>query len=130
VSYHVIDPDDLDPMPDRDADAFSVSDAADLETLGMRLYVAAPGQMIPLAFHYHDEQEEAFYVVAGTLHVETPDRVYAVDPGQVFVAEPGSPHRAFNAEDATEPLRVLALGAPSVDDAHVYEGEVWNDRDV
>jgi uncharacterized cupin superfamily protein len=121
MGYHVVDPDSLDPFSDRPVDARSVSDAADLKNVGLRRYDAEPGQQLPLAYHYHDQQEEAFFVVEGTLHVETPDGEFVVDASEVFVAESSSPHRAFNPADATESVRVIAIGAPSVDDAHQYE---------
>ena len=122
MGYHVIDPAALDPIPDRPSDTRSISDAAGLTQLGMRLYHVDPGEDVPLSgLHYHDQQEEAFYVVDGELRVETPDEEYVVATGEVFVAEPGSPHRAFVAADATETATVVAVGAPSVDDAHSYE---------
>lgn len=31
-----------------------------------------PGEEVPLADHYHDEQEAVFYVTEGDPHVETP----------------------------------------------------------
>lgn len=34
---------------------------------------------------------------------------------------PGSPQRAFNPDSADGPVRVLAIGAPSVDDAQKYD---------
>ena len=121
MAYHVVDPDAIEPMPDRSATARSISDHVGLSVLGLRRYEAAPGEQVPLVYHYHDEQEEAFYVVAGELHVETPEREYVVPAGQVFVAEPGNPHRAFNPGDAEADVVVVAVGAPSVDDAHEYE---------
>lgn len=125
MSYHLIDPVDLDQWDDRPVDVRSLSAAAGLDgdesKLGLRVYEAAPGQQLPLAYHYHDEQVEAFYVLEGTLHVETPDREYVVAVDQALLVEPGSPQRAFNPADAEEPVRVLAIGAPSVDDAHQYE---------
>lgn len=121
MSYHVVDPDDLEPFSDRPVDARSISDAADMENVGLRRYDAKPGEQLPLAYHYHDEQEEAFYILEGTLHVETPGKEFVVEAGEVFVAEPTSPHRAFNPEDATDPVRVFAVGAPSVDDAEEYD---------
>lgn len=63
MGYHVVDPDSLDPFSDRPVDAPSVSDAADLKNVGLRRYDAEPGQQLPLAYHYHDQQEEAFFVV-------------------------------------------------------------------
>ncbi len=57
-----------------------VSEAAGMEQMGLRVYDVAPGEEIPLSgLHYHETQEEAFYVLEGELSVETPDRVYRVD---------------------------------------------------
>lgn len=122
MGYHLIDPADLDPEPDRPSEMRYVSEAAGMERMGLRIYRVEPGEEIPLSgLHYHDEQEEAFYVTDGVLSVETPDRVYRVDPGQFFVAEPKSPHRAYNDTDADGDVTVLGLGAPPVSDGHVYE---------
>ena len=123
VSYHVIDPDHLDPTPDRDADRRAIGESAGLENVALNVYTADPGQTVPLKYHYHDEQEEAFVVLEGTLHVETPETEYTADAGEVFVAEPGSPHRAFVPEDADSGVRVVAVGAPVVDDAHAYDAD-------
>jgi len=125
MGYHVVDPDALDQWDDRDVDVRSINAAAGLDyedaPLGLRTYEAAPGQQLPLVYHYHDEQVEAFYVLEGELHVETPDGEFVVGADEAFVVEPGSPHRAHNPADAGESVRVLAVGGPSVDDAHAYE---------
>ncbi|MFW5974459.1 MAG: cupin domain-containing protein, partial [Natrialbaceae archaeon] len=77
---------------------------------------------VPLSgLHYHDDQEEVFYVVDGTLSVETPDRVYTVEAGQFFVAKPDSPHRAHVAEDADGPAEVVGMGAPPQSDGHAVD---------
>lgn len=123
MGYHVIDPADLDPEPDRPSEMRYVSEAADLDNLGLRIYDVAPGEDIPLSgLHYHDRQEEAFYVVSGTLAVETPDRDYTVGAGRFFLAEPGSPHRAHVRDDAEANATVVGIGAPPVSDGHSYEG--------
>ncbi|MFB6169565.1 MAG: cupin domain-containing protein [Haloarculaceae archaeon] len=124
MGYHVIDPDDVEPAEGRPSETHYLSEAAGLEQLGVRLYRVDPGEQLPLSgMHYHDEQEEAFYAVSGTLHVETPEAEYTVEEGSLFTADPGSPHRAYNPDDAPGPITVLALGAPTgVDDAHAYEG--------
>ncbi len=125
MGYHHIDPDELDQWDDRPADVRSISAAAGLDyqdsKLGMRVYEADPGQQLPLGYHYHDEQVEAFYVLEGTLHVETPEGEFEIDADEAFVVEPGSPQRAFNPDDAAAPVRVIAVGAPTVDDGHMYE---------
>lgn len=122
MGYHVVDPGAIDPTPDRPCVQRRVSDAAGLSNVAIHRYEAEPGEGIPLAYHYHDEQEEAFYVVSGTLHVETPDGEFTVSEGQVFAVEPGNAHRAYNPTDAEEAIEVVAVGAPAdVDDAHPYE---------
>ncbi len=122
MGYHVVDPDDVEPMADRPSETRSISDAIGLENLGMRIYTVAPGEDIPIGgLHYHEQQEEVFYVVKGRIRVETPDREFVVERGQVFVAEPESPHRAFNGDDASETALVVAIGAPSVQDGHVLD---------
>jgi mannose-6-phosphate isomerase-like protein (cupin superfamily) len=127
MGYHVVDPTGLDQWDDRDVDVRSISAAVGLDyedaPLGLRTYEAAPGQQLPLAYHRHDEQVEVFYVLEGALHVETPDETFVVERDRAFVVEPGSPHRAHNPDDAEASVRVLAIGAPSVDDAHVYDPE-------
>ena len=125
MGYHLVDPDDLGQWDDRDTDVRSLSVAAGLDyqdsPLGMRVYELAPGEQSGLAYHYHDDQVEAFYVLDGTLHVETPDEEFVVEADQAFFVDPGSPQRAYNPADAADPVRILAIGAPSVDDAHQYD---------
>ena len=125
MSYHVVDPDEVEPMEGRSAAALPIGEAAGLERrhdkIGLRLYTAEPGEQLPTRYHYHDKQVEAFYVIEGPLHVETPDRVYVVETGETFVVEPGNPHRAFNPTIADERVRAFAVGAPSSDDAHAYD---------
>ncbi len=124
MGYQVLDPETIDPTPDRPCVHRSIDDAAGLSAVAMNVYEADPGEQLPLSYHYHDEQEEAFYVLSGTLSVETPEGVRSVEADEVFVADSDSPHRAYNADDAEGPVRVLAIGAPPVeDDAHPYEPE-------
>lgn len=125
MGYAIVDPSTVDPLPERPSDARPIcgvtSDEHPFEHLGIRLYVAHPGEQLPTVYHYNETQEEAFYVISGTLHVETPDRVYEVPSGKVFLVEPGHPHRAFNPEDAEDSIRVLAMGAPTGDRGIPYE---------
>lgn len=125
MGYHLVDAADLDQWDDRPTDVRSLSVAAGYEyqdsKLGLRVYELSPGEQSGLSYHYHDEQVEAFYVLDGTLHVETPDQEYVVKSDQALFVDPGSPQRAFNPESADGPVRVLAIGAPSVDDAQEYD---------
>jgi mannose-6-phosphate isomerase-like protein (cupin superfamily) len=125
MGYHLVDPDDLDQWDDRGTDVRSLSAAAGYDyqdsKLGLRVYELAPGEQSGLSYHFHDEQVEVFYVLDGTLHVETPDETYTVESDQALFVDPESPQRAFNPESAETATRVLAIGAPSVDDAHPYD---------
>lgn len=125
MGYFVVDPGELASLDGRPCETRALvgnrGTAADFEHLGVRLYEPDPGKQIPLKYHYHDEQEEAFYVLSGSMHVETPETEYVVDAGEVFLVEAGSPHRAFNPSDAPGPIRVLAVGAPTHDGGNLYE---------
>ena len=122
MAYHVVDPAELDPEPDRPSEMKYVSEAAGMENVCLRTYRIEPGEEVPLSrMHYHDEREEVFYVAAGTLSVEMPEDDFTVEAGQFFVAEPGSAHREHNADDATEDVEVIGVGAPPVSDGHAYE---------
>jgi uncharacterized cupin superfamily protein len=97
-----------------------VSGATGLERLAAHVYEVEPGEEIPLAYHYHDEQEEVFYVVEGRLHVETSEGEFAVPAGDAFVCEPESPQFAFVPEDG-EATTAFVVGAPAVDDVHPHD---------
>ncbi|WP_226012355.1 cupin domain-containing protein [Halomicrobium salinisoli] len=122
MGYHVVDPARLEPEPDRPSEMRYVSEAADMDRLGLRVYSVDPGEEIPLSgLHYHETQEEAFYVLEGVLSVETPEAEYRVEPDQFFVAQPESPHRAHVDDNADQPARVIGMGAPPMSDGHSVE---------
>ncbi|MFB6202253.1 MAG: cupin domain-containing protein [Halorhabdus sp.] len=122
MGYHRLDPDDVEPDEGRSATRRSLGSHLGLSKLGLNLYDIDPGEQAPLRYHYHTEQEEAFYVLEGELHVETEEGEYVVPAGEFFVAEPDHPHRAYNPADASGPVRTLAIGAPPVDD-HEFPDE-------
>jgi uncharacterized cupin superfamily protein len=122
MGYRVIDTEAVETVPDRPCTLRRLSEAADLQQVAINRFGAEPGEQVPLAYHYHDEQEEAFFVLSGTLHVETPEGEYVVPAGSLFAVDPGSPQRAYNPADADERVDLLAVGAPAVsDDAHAYD---------
>jgi len=122
MDYRVVDVESLEPEPDRPCECRKLADAAGLSSVAINRFRAAPGEQIPLAYHLHETQEEAFYVLSGTLTVETPEQSYEVPSGDLFAVAPGNPQRAYNPADATEDVVVLAIGAPAVDgDAVPYD---------
>lgn len=123
MGYHVLDPDGLEPTPDHPCDRRSITGAADLSTLAAAVYEISPGEQLPRRYHYHEQREELFYVLSGTLFVETPEEIREVAAGSVFVAEPKSPHRPHNPADADGPVRVLGVGAPRYDIGRPFDPE-------
>ena len=122
MGYHLLDTAAVAASDDRPCTMRRLAEPAGLDAMAINRFRAEPGEMLPLAYHYHDQQEEAFFVLSGTLSVETPERTYEVPEGSLFAVEPESPQRAFNPEDASEPVDVLAIGAPPASgDAHAYE---------
>ncbi|WP_226482155.1 cupin domain-containing protein [Natrinema amylolyticum] len=123
MEYSVVDPNDLERVDERPCDLRRLSEAAGMDNVAINRFDAEPGEQLPLAYHVHDTQEEAFLVLSGTLHVETPEGELEVPEGSMFAAQPNSPHRAYNPDDADESVSVVAIGAPSVDDVAPYEPE-------
>lgn len=123
MGYHVVDPEDIAPTADYPCDRRSITEAVGLATLAVAVYELVPGEQLPRTYHDHRQREEVFHVLAGRLHVETPETEYEVPSGSAFVAEPESPHRAFNPDSASESVRVLGIGAPRSDPAIPYEDE-------
>ncbi|MGQ4557545.1 cupin domain-containing protein [Halobellus sp. GM3] len=124
MGYAVVSDDAVEPVEGRPCELRRLSEAAGMENVAINRFRAEPGEQIPLAYHYHDEQEEAFYVLSGTAVIETPEETYRVESGSLFAATPGSPHRAHNPSDADEAVEVLAIGAPAVEgDANEYDPE-------
>ena len=123
MGYRVVDAEAAEPTPERPSEHRALSEPAGLSELAVNHFRAEPGEMLPLAYHYHDEQEEVFYVLSGTLSVETPDGTYEVPAGSLFAADPDSPHRAHNPAEADGAVEVLAVGAPVADDVHEYDPE-------
>ncbi|WP_058367598.1 cupin domain-containing protein [Haloparvum sedimenti] len=122
MGYRNVDADAVEPEPDRPSECRKLGGPAGLEAMAVNRFRAEPGEEIPLAYHYHDEQEEAFYVLDGTLWVETPEGTHEVPSDHLFAVDPGSPQRAHVPADADEAATVLAIGAPAVSgDAHAYD---------
>ena len=122
MGYRVARSEELEPSGDRDCDMRRLTEAAGLSNVAVNRFRPDPGQQLPLVYHYHDEQEEAFYVVEGRIEVETPEETYELAAGDLLAVDPGSPQRAYNPADADGPADVIAIGSPPVSgDAHKYE---------
>ncbi len=65
-----------------------------------RVFTLAPGDVIP--WHYHGESTDHYFVLRGTLTIETraPDSHYTLAIGERFKIASGTAHRISNAAAA------------------------------
>lgn len=122
MAYRTVSTEAQESMSGRPSELRRLTEAAGLDNVAINRYSAEPGEMLPLTYHYHEEQEEAFYVISGTIEIETPEGTFAVGTDELFAADAESPHRAYCPEDADGTAEVLAIGAPPASgDAVAYE---------
>ncbi|VTT86348.1 hypothetical protein DM2_2386 [Halorubrum sp. DM2] len=87
-----------------------LTDALGLTDMAINYYELEPGDSFAFAYHSHEVQEEAFYVVSGTATFETADGPVEVGPNEIVRFGRNEFQRGWNRGD--EPVRALAIGAP------------------
>ncbi|WP_232687461.1 cupin domain-containing protein [Halobacterium zhouii] len=89
-----------------------ISDALGTDDVSMAFYELAPGEQFSGGLHAHHDQEEVFYVLAGTatFDVGTERESVTVEEGQLIRFPPGQFQSGRNETD--DPVRALAIGAP------------------
>jgi len=120
MAYHTVDLDAVDVREGLPGEHRYLEDAVDLSNLSLQVVEAAPGEDFA-PYHSHGTAEEVFYVLAGTLVVETPEGDHEVEAGEAFLAEPGSPLHPHNPADADGPVRALLVNAPVTDDFQPFD---------
>ena len=86
--------------------------------VAVNVFELAPGETFGFDYHRHRDQEELFYVLAGTATFRTEDGDVAVGPGEVVRFAPGELQLGRNAGEAR--VRALAIGAPRDSEAIEY----------
>jgi mannose-6-phosphate isomerase-like protein (cupin superfamily) len=97
-----------------------VSDALGTEHFAMNYLELEPGESFSGGLHAHTDQEEVFYVLAGTATFEVTDvpdssttETVTVEAGEAVRFPPGTFQEGYNDADNDEPVAGLALGAPA-----------------
>ena len=121
MSYHVVEPESIEPRDGIPGAHRYLNDAVDLEEMAIQVIEAEPGEDVA-PFHYHAESDEVFYVLEGTLTAEVPDDEFTVEAGNWFFINSENPLHVFNAADATEPLRALLINL-DVDDFTLWSAD-------
>ena len=81
-----------------------------LTDVAINYYELEPGDSFAFAYHSHEIQEEAFYVLSGTTTFETANGPVEVADGEVVRFGREEFQRGWNYGD--ERVRALAIGAP------------------
>jgi uncharacterized cupin superfamily protein len=81
------------------------------EHMGMQFYELEPGESTAFGYHAHENQEEVFYVVDGTLTFETEEGDVTVSEGEAVRFAPGEFQQSRNDTDGR--VRTLGIGAPA-----------------
>jgi mannose-6-phosphate isomerase-like protein (cupin superfamily) len=84
-----------------------VRQALGVEAFGVNVIVMPPHY--DGVFHYHDEQDELYFVHSGTARVEVDDEERLLGPGGIVHVTSTTPRRVSNAGD--EDLVLLVVGA-------------------
>lgn len=87
-----------------------LTDALGASKLALNYYELAPGDSFAFGFHAHADQEEVFYVEAGTVTFQTEAGDVEVEAGELVRFGPGEFQRGVNEGD--ERVVALAMGAP------------------
>lgn len=102
--------DDIEPSPSAgDAVRRALTDALGTTDVAINQYRIEPGERIS-GLHGHDDQEEVFVVVDGTVTFETLDGELTVDSGGAIRFAPGEYQSGMNSSDGS--ALVYAIGAP------------------
>ncbi len=87
-----------------------LSRALDAEHVAINYYELDPGESFAFGYHSHADQEELFYLQAGTVTFETAEGEVEVSAGEAIRFGPGESQRGVNTGD--ERVVALAIGAP------------------
>ena len=69
----------------------------------------------PFVWHKHDDTDDFFLVIEGTLNIELRDRTVTLGPGEMYVVPRGVEHRPV-ARDEVHLLLIEPTGTPNTGD--------------
>ena len=69
----------------------------------------------PFHWHKHDDTDDFFFVISGTLDIELRDRTVTLGPGELFVVPKGVEHRPV-AHQEVEIMLIETSGTPNSGD--------------
>lgn len=85
--------------------------------------VKAKGEFV---WHTHQETDEAFIIIDGSLKIEFRDRSIDLNPGEMFVVEKGVEHRPI----AKDECKIMLLEPKNIINTGNAGGELTADNDI
>lgn len=97
--------------PEKPGQRWELSPELGIEGYNLNVAVLEPGERLSQnAYHYHENQQESYYVLDGRCRVETDEESFTIGADEILVTDPGVNHLLHNPfEDA---CKLLAIGAP------------------
>ena len=68
----------------------------------------------PFLWHKHDDTDDFFFVLSGTLDIELRDRTITLEPGELYIVPKGVEHRPV-ARKEVELLLIEQSGTPNTE---------------
>jgi mannose-6-phosphate isomerase-like protein (cupin superfamily) len=122
---------ELDVNSDKPGRRWEVSPQLGIGDYNFNVAVLEPGERLSQnAYHYHDEQEEFYYVVDGRCRVEVEDGSFDAETDDVVRFDEAVPHMLHNPYD--DSCKIVAIGSPPEGRRPVHQvqsyGELLADR--
>lgn len=109
----------FDSHPHYEGSVLRLSDQFGARKLGFHLEVMDP-KCFSAPYHYHEQEEEMFYVIEGEAIVRTENSYRKVGPGDFFFYPTGSQyaHNMYNHTDRSFKFLAIANTSPEFDVCH------------
>jgi mannose-6-phosphate isomerase-like protein (cupin superfamily) len=103
--------DELESNPEKPGERWEVSPTLGIESYNFNIAVLKTGERLSQnAYHYHENQEEFYHVIAGCCRVEVDRNSFDMNQDDVLVIEPGVNHLLHNPFESA--CKLIAIGAP------------------
>lgn len=123
-SIYVPDRADAEPFPIDfdDGEQINLIERTGMENMRARMWYFEPGDSV--TYHYHEEQEELFYVVEGTGHMLLGDEQELVEVPEGGMVKPATTQPRQLRNESDDLVVWLIIGAPPA-----VEGMLWDEYD-
>lgn len=102
---------ELEANPNKPSQRWEVSPQLEIEGYNFNVARLEPGERLSqTAFHYHENQEEFFFVIDGRCRVETEDESFDLGPDEMIVFREGVVHLLHNPFEVA--CKLIAIGYP------------------